>query len=698
MKIGRRTALKVAFIGAAVGLYNIMSSDEAGQVWERLEDGTVRRRPDLETGTEPQMVPSLNAARHTITPEQFGAVGDFDRTQYGKSGWTQYAADHNASEAFTHALYYAQQNPGTTIKLSGRYYIGSLSGEKQRQYGRKIYGPNTSLYALGTFAQPYYERMPVVGERIQDLLIHAEGAELYAGELTGKPGDPGPDTVLAFYQCQGISLTGTAKVRGFTPKQLLYNSENFALLRFGAGTRKWSVSEGWDLGAFLGDGVNVGGTRTEGGGTGAEHAAYDGRIDARIQERLGDGLRPWESLDPGDLAQRRYYQPEGVAHGKRSRLTVAVIHAQNVSIRSRQLYGGTDVEPNLDGQMAMDILHQGTVFPAYHILPLPVDADPWQEEVLVPAGTPGSSEVESRISYTSPARPQFGGGGIFDVQMERGYVYMHNDKIVPVDGLRFGAGRLMYGHTSADIGLSTSGGSVRNVSARTILPLSLKVDDAGNRAETSSLVVLSGNIRNTLFENISVEDARYQAIGLNPSTYDTAGNTEAGCAYINIKNLGLGEGDGKPLGFVPSSTSRVLSLQSVKAGVTVPVETTVQLGAGHRIDYAAHPSGRYAVYLTETVNFGGFNGAIPNGMRFILRASSAALQFMPNAQVVTQGGSVFRISGNEEVEFVWQAGLLYEVARRLSASPAIVAPAGSSDTDNAVKAILTLLQKHGWTA
>lgn len=55
MNIGRRTALKIGLIGAAVGLYNIVSGQEAGQVWERTDSGDLLRRPELEAATTTQL-------------------------------------------------------------------------------------------------------------------------------------------------------------------------------------------------------------------------------------------------------------------------------------------------------------------------------------------------------------------------------------------------------------------------------------------------------------------------------------------------------------------------------------------------------------------------------------------------------------------------------------------------------------------
>lgn len=67
MNIGRRTALKVALIGAAAGLYNVVSGQEAGQVWEVKEEGGAPvRRPELEAATQQQLgalnSPDLDAA------------------------------------------------------------------------------------------------------------------------------------------------------------------------------------------------------------------------------------------------------------------------------------------------------------------------------------------------------------------------------------------------------------------------------------------------------------------------------------------------------------------------------------------------------------------------------------------------------------------------------------------------------------
>ena len=46
--LGRKLSPTVAEIGTEAGLYNITSGAEAGQVWERLADGTVERRQGLE--------------------------------------------------------------------------------------------------------------------------------------------------------------------------------------------------------------------------------------------------------------------------------------------------------------------------------------------------------------------------------------------------------------------------------------------------------------------------------------------------------------------------------------------------------------------------------------------------------------------------------------------------------------------------
>ncbi|KQR23028.1 hypothetical protein [Deinococcus sp. Leaf326] len=71
MNIGRRSALKVALIGSAAGLYNIISDTDAGQVWERNDDGTTARRPDLEAAA------ALSLAAQTARL-QFGTLADLN--------------------------------------------------------------------------------------------------------------------------------------------------------------------------------------------------------------------------------------------------------------------------------------------------------------------------------------------------------------------------------------------------------------------------------------------------------------------------------------------------------------------------------------------------------------------------------------------------------------------------------------------
>lgn len=64
----RMIADNVATIGALAGLYDITAGPEAGQVWERLVDGTLRRRQDREA----ENAPVINMLRRglEVTPDE----------------------------------------------------------------------------------------------------------------------------------------------------------------------------------------------------------------------------------------------------------------------------------------------------------------------------------------------------------------------------------------------------------------------------------------------------------------------------------------------------------------------------------------------------------------------------------------------------------------------------------------------------
>ncbi|WP_339098321.1 hypothetical protein WDJ50_18320 (plasmid) [Deinococcus sp. VB142] len=87
MNIGRRTALKVALVGAAAGLYNIISGDDAGQVWERLDNGGVVRRPELEAASAKQLQQVQDNLQLTRADLLTGTAG------VGKPPVTQILAD-----------------------------------------------------------------------------------------------------------------------------------------------------------------------------------------------------------------------------------------------------------------------------------------------------------------------------------------------------------------------------------------------------------------------------------------------------------------------------------------------------------------------------------------------------------------------------------------------------------------------------
>ncbi|WP_278911760.1 hypothetical protein [Deinococcus wulumuqiensis] len=112
INLGRKAAPSVADMGAEPGLYNITSSSEAGQVWERLQDGAKVRRAGLEAAS------TTSIAQRTFTPEQFGAVGD---------GVT---SDH---EAFLRLSAAVRAAGGGRILLSQPYLLGRHTSSDPQQ-------------------------------------------------------------------------------------------------------------------------------------------------------------------------------------------------------------------------------------------------------------------------------------------------------------------------------------------------------------------------------------------------------------------------------------------------------------------------------------------------------------------------------------------------------------------------------------
>lgn len=650
------------------------------------------------TGRTPALVTAqdtagaIAASRLTVTPEQFGATGRFDPLQYGTAGWDEHASANNASLAFAKIAQLAQQNPSTTytVRLAGRYYLGGLSGEVQRAHGRTLYGTAAAPMALGSYAQTFYESMPVCFENIPNIVLDGAGCEIYMGV--------GQDTGIAAYNTC-LTLTGNGTIYGYSPDAPDSNTEQFACVRYLAGS-SGGVGPGWTLTAFLGDGVLVGGLRTDQGGTDTAHAARDVSVEARIIERYGNGTRPWNKAGTSE---------QGDVFGSMSRLCVAVIHAYNVTISSQHLSGGVDTEANVDGQLMVNVQVKNTRFRDRWVLPFGAGnprLHPWEPEPEVLPGTPGAALLDNSIVYTSPAdAPVVSGGGIFDVRMDTGWVYMHNRMIAPVDGLAFDAGLLIFGNQGNDAGKATSGGSIRNVSARTVLRRDLYGLTPNPYENSNALIVLSGNVRASLFENITVQDAAAAAIALSHVANHTAGNTEDGNTYLNCRNVGQQPGGaGRVLAFAPSDGSREAGSQSARRG-TARLHTTLpfkelRLDAEGKIDYMTAPAGEYSIYNESLISFFGFKNSsvIPEGTRFIFRASAeSGVGFGTSSGLVVASVAPLVLRPGDEIEFAWRAGQLHEVRRQLS--PRTTITSLSSDADVAtirdtVNALIREMQRR----
>ncbi|ANC72970.1 right-handed parallel beta-helix repeat-containing protein [Deinococcus radiodurans] len=213
MNIGRRTALKVALIGAAAGLYNVVSGQEAGQVWEVKEEGGAPvRRPELEAATQQQLgalnSPDLDAAlastslapRHIIgglrggtfdlvaddTPADGGIVvlrqdGRKLRRQVSPDGvmaleWWGVTPDagDNDQAALDAWSSYANAHGGKFALLPGTEAVGHVKLQRPQRpvhivgYGAKLIGTDTK--------RPVFEAyLAFQGGSIAGLMVRHQG-------------------------------------------------------------------------------------------------------------------------------------------------------------------------------------------------------------------------------------------------------------------------------------------------------------------------------------------------------------------------------------------------------------------------------------------------------------------------------------------------------------------------------------------
>ena len=245
-----------------------------------------------------------------VSVKDFGAVGDFNPT-------TGSGTDNRA--AIQAAFDYAISVPGgcTVIFPSGKYWLGSGYGSYS------AYGVGVNL---GTTTPGSASNITVIGQ----------GAEIYAGVAK---------RAIGIFGANGVTISGL-KVVGYTGGTINASRENDALITINYNSNNVVIENNY-MTNCLGDCVYVGGSLSSGGELGYESRNITIRNNV-LKERYGNGTRSYSG-------------------GTRSRLAVAVIDCVGLKIHDNVIYGGVDLEPNLDGQHLVDIAIYSNQFKSGHV-------------------------------------------------------------------------------------------------------------------------------------------------------------------------------------------------------------------------------------------------------------------------------------------------------------------------------------------
>jgi len=420
-----------------------------------------------------------------VSVKWFGAKGNFDPSI------GIFTNDRGAIQA---AFNYATQKSGITIVFpTGKYYGGASSG----------------TYIGGV--------QIVLGDTIvnsaRNINIIGEGAELYQG-ASGR--------FIGIFGGNRVRISGF-KMFGYTGGVLNSSRERDALITINYNSQNITVDNNY-LTNSLGDCIYAGGSLVASGGVGYETRNLTIRNNI-LKERIGNNIM-------------------SVNGGTKSRLAVAIIDCIGGSVHDNTIYGGVDLETNINNQHIVSVKIANNSFRSGNVTPqTSIGSNYWYDE---PINASGGSVINQWIALTGRAgSPIVSGNVVQDNTFEYGIISC--ELVNSFD--RISNNSFVYG--MIEVG-DTSGTNYTNY---------ITVD--GNiarypRTSETTFIKINGMVYLcTFLNNIAKQNFNY-CINTNGVATGDGGR----CSFVN--NI-LASGT-NVLGFLPASTS-VLS-GNLKTGIT----------------------------------------------------------------------------------------------------------------------------------
>ena len=515
-----------------------------------------------------------------LTPQMFGAVPDFVPAT---------GAGTNNATAFQNMLTAARQLSGAKITIPpGKYLI-------------------TNSNARGTAIE-----LGDPTNTATNIIISGYGAERFMGQSS---------RLLGLYNCTNVIAEGL-KIWGYTGGVLGANRAYDHGITIGYGSNNVTLKD-ITITNCLGDCIYVGGSMTDGSVTGLTSKNIT-IANCSLKQRIGNGTLSGSG-------------------GTKSRWAISLVDIKGANIYDNVIYGGIDIEPNVSGQLVVDVSVHNNKFVKGPVTPQAViGTDYWFDEVVDNNGT----LIQGFVTMTGSDATTHRGNSCKSNTFECGYIQGYNKGFADISGNVISQG---------------------NIYVATALNNVVKDNVFNDVIDTTACIILYGSCSHGVFTGNINTNATYSMFGLAPG----GGSFDIGYNIFkdNIQNA---VGAAAMFTFTPAATDTIIGPVNGKPHILASsgfASTLVPLTLGaakQDINWLAYPANVY--YLGKT-GAGSLSSIlnVPDGVEITLLFSSVltVVDYLLGGGNIRCRGAVdyTPVNTNSNITFITRGGVLFEKSR-----------------------------------
>lgn len=271
-----------------------------------------------------------------------------------------------------------------------------------------------------------------------NLIVEGDKATIYQGTYSAR--------VLGIFNSTQVTISNL-RIIGNTYAAGSGNTENRSGITINYNSRNITIDNCY-ISNSLGDCIYAGGSLVDGGQIGYTTKNIIIK-NCTLKERYGNGVRSYNN-------------------GSQSRLAIAIIDCENVTITKNLIYGGIDLEPNLNNQNLKNILITGNEFKSGFVQPQATIGTlyNYDEPIGAESDADAVAIVQGVFCTGVPGLPNVQNIVVEHNNIEFGYFYMGNIYSFDAIGNKFYRGKIIVGSTSGSN--TTSNVIIQNNS--TVLP------------------------------------------------------------------------------------------------------------------------------------------------------------------------------------------------------------------------------------